>query len=404
MSCSGGEASLVADTAMGFDLRFRPYAETEKRAVADTLSPMVTVANPLDYHTFIWGDEAAHTQTFTAAMAPGFDLSMLILDFPREDKCSTETWEPAVNGIIAASEKTNARTVIVASLSELLPEDRCAQFIAAGIAPLCGIEDALVAADAAAAINEAWDAPSPIPLVATSINDPAASSVVLDEAEAKNRLRTFGVPVPKGFRVTNGREARKAANRAGYPVAVKGLGFAHKTEENAVFLNLRDAMSAEASAAGLLTRCDAVLIETMVPGGLVEMIVGVTRDPAYGLMLTVGAGGVMAELLEDTATLLLPSTDDEIAEAIASLKVAKLLAGWRGKPAADLPATIAAIQSVARFAEAHVDTLEELDINPLIVCEEGAFAADALIRISGAHSAKVDSGLLSECATKKEAP
>ena len=165
------------------------------------------------------------------------------------------------------------------------------------------------------------------------------------------------------------------------PLAIKALGIAHKTEAGAVRLGSYDPLDIEHDIKALLPLGEGVLVESMIEGGLVEMIVGLSRDPAYGLMLTVGAGGVMAELLGDTATMLLPVTDAKLREAIGTLKVAKLLAGWRGKPAADLDAAVEAILAVARFAEVNADTLEELDINPLIVCEKGAYAADALIRI-----------------------
>ncbi len=379
MSCSGGEASLMADTAIRHGLDFPPYTPAQREAVAVTLNPLVTVANPLDYHTFIWGDERAMTDTFTAAMQPGFDLSMLVLDFPRADRCSDESWNPAVAAIGAAATRTGKPAAVVASLGELLPEDRCDAFMASGIAPLCGLSEALAAADASARIAESWSRPLPAPTM------PARAApgepVLLDEATAKARLAEAGVPVPRGYVLTDARKARNAANRLGFPLVLKGMGFAHKTEANAVFLDIVDAGSAEAMVTELLGRCDSVLLERMISGGLVELIVGISRDPAYGPMLTIGAGGVMAELLTDTATLLLPVTEPEIGQALAGLRVSRLLAGWRGKPPADIKAAIAAIMAIARFAEAHADTLEELDVNPLIVCEENAWAVDALIRI-----------------------
>ncbi len=380
MSCSGGEASLVADLAMPFDLNFRPYEPTQEATISKTLNPLVTVANPLDYHTFIWGDEAAMTETFSAAMAPGFDLSMLILDFPREDRCSHETWEPAVRGIIAASQNVKARSAVVASLTELLPEDRCLQFMAAGIAPLGGIEDALIAADASATIGEAWQRDPNLPVTNSSLVA-GTPLQVLEESEAKALLRSSGVPIPAGRRVETVSELWSQSGTFDFPLAIKGQGIAHKTEANAVFLNVSDAEGVGAIVEELLTRCDSVLIENMIEGALVEMIVGVTRDPVYGPMLTFGAGGVLAELIQDSATLLLPATDAEIRSAISDLKVAKLIDGYRGKPAADLDAAIAAIQAIAQFALMHDDRLEELDVNPLILCEKGAYAVDALIRM-----------------------
>ena len=382
MSCSGGEASLVADTAMGQSLNFRAYTADQKVAISETLNPLVTVANPLDYHTFIWGDEDALTETFSAAMAPGFDLSMLICDFPRGDRCSVESWEPAVQGIISATRRTKARTAIVASLPELMPEDRCMQFMAAGIVPLGGIEDALIAADASAGIADAWEAPSAIPLARSMAGlSENAATTVWSEEESKRALEKHGLTIPYSEEAGNLKAAEEAAERAGYPVAVKAVGVAHKTEIGGVILNLMDRDQVNIAATKVMAHCDMVLVEKMIEGGLVELIVGVTRDLVYGPMLTIGAGGVLAELLEDTATLLLPATDNDIHLALSGLKIAKLIAGYRGKPAADLDAAVAAIQSIAKFAEANAETLEELDVNPLIVCEEGAYAADALIRV-----------------------
>jgi hypothetical protein len=118
----------------------------------------------------------------------------------------------------------------------------------------------------------------------------------------------------------------------------------------------------------------------MITGAVAELIVGVTRDPQFGLGLVIGAGGILTELLQDSRTLLLPTNRNEIEIALKSLKVWKLITGYRGK-SGDADATIAAIESIARFAEAHADTLEELDVNPLLVLPKGAIAVDALVKM-----------------------
>jgi len=386
MSCSGGEASLMADTAARHRLDFPPYDAAQRAAVAATLNPMVTVANPLDYHTFSWGDEGAMADTFAAAMAPNgaglFDLSMLVLDFPRTDRCSDESWDPAVAAIGTAARRTGRPAAVVATLGELLPEDRCDAFVASGIAPLCGIAEALAAADAAATLGEAWARETPAPVLdASPIDSPAHT---LGEHETKRMLAAHGVPVPEGGEVQTVAEAQALAERLGYPVALKATGLAHKTEAGGVHLNLSDRDAVARAADAVLRASSAVLVERMVTDGLVELIVGVTRDPVYGLMLTVGAGGVMAELLADTAILLLPVTEGEVARALASLRVSALLSGWRGGPPADMDAAVSAILSVVRFAQTHAQALDELDVNPLILCRSGAWAADALLRLRSA--------------------
>ena len=120
----------------------------------------------------------------------------------------------------------------------------------------------------------------------------------------------------------------------------------------------------------------------MIAGAVAELIVGVTRDPTGLMALTIGAGGILTELLRDSATLILPTTAEAIGAALAGLRLAPILAGYRDRPAADLAAVTDAIRAIAAFAEAHAGRLAELDVNPLIATPTGAFAADALIRLS----------------------
>ena len=119
----------------------------------------------------------------------------------------------------------------------------------------------------------------------------------------------------------------------------------------------------------------------MIADGVAELLLGVSRDAVFGLTLTIGAGGVLTELLKDSATLLLPTDEKEIRGALAGLRCAPLLTGFRGRPAADVDAVVECAMQLGKFAEAHMDLLEEVDINPLIALPKGAAAADALIRI-----------------------
>ena len=176
-------------------------------------------------------------------------------------------------------------------------------------------------------------------------------------------------------------EAVAAAAALGYPVAMKALGLAHKSEHGAVRLGLRDEMAVAGAARGLQSLGTGLYVERMVDGGLAELIVGITSDPLFGPVMTLGSGGVLVELMKDSATLLLPASAGEVERALRSLKMFPLLDGYRGRPKADLDAAIRAILGIADFALAHAGTLAELDINPLIVCEEGrgASIADALM-------------------------
>jgi succinyl-CoA synthetase beta subunit len=122
-----------------------------------------------------------------------------------------------------------------------------------------------------------------------------------------------------------------------------------------------------------------VLVERMVGDVVAELIVGIQRDPQFGLALVVGAGGILVELVEDAAMLLLPTSAEEVEAAIRRLKIFKLLQGYRGKPAADIPALVKSVMAIAAFAEANRANLLELDVNPLMVRADGAVAVDALV-------------------------
>ena len=112
-----------------------------------------------------------------------------------------------------------------------------------------------------------------------------------------------------------------------------------------------------------------------------ELIVGVMRDPTFGLALTIGSGGILVELLKDSANLADPGSAEEIESAVQRLKSAPLLEGYRGSPQADIDATVQAIVAIQQFAIANSGSLLELDVNPLLIGAqgEGVFAADALI-------------------------
>ncbi len=193
--------------------------------------------------------------------------------------------------------------------------------------------------------------------------------VALDEWQGKQLLAGYGIAHPGGCLVASATEAVCVADTMGYPVVVKAVGaaLAHKSEMGAVALNLRDAAAIDIATSRMAELGDAVLVEPMVTDTVAELLVGVVRDPQVGLCLVLGAGGVLVELLADRALLLLPTTEGDLREALLGLKSAPLLQGFRGRPAGDVDAAVAAALAVARFAVAHADRLVELDINPLIV-------------------------------------
>ena len=272
--------------------------------------------------------------------------------------------------------------MIVATLGENMPEGKAAWLVERSVAPLCGIREALAAIECAATIGAAWRTPISAPLI--SAEPACGESRILNEADAKAHLTAFGVEVPPGQVVGTPDEALSAARLLGGAVALKALGLAHKTEQHALRLGLSQAEEIRAAAEELLALSERLLVERFTDGIVAELIVGLHRDPELGLMLTLGSGGVLVELLGDSITLLLPVNEAEVRSALAALRCAPLLAGHRGQRPADIDATVTAIIRIADFAIAHGAGLQELDVNPLAVLEQGrgAVALDALMRLT----------------------
>jgi acetyl-CoA synthetase len=389
LSCSGGEAALVADLAPAHGLSFPPFSEAAARGVAATLNDLVHIDNPLDYHTFIWNQREALENTFAAAMAGGFDTALLILDTPTHPAMKPDSWLVTARAWAAAQRRVGARAVVVATLPEGMPPRLADELGAAGIAPLIGIEDALSALAAAAAIDERYARPVaalPWPTGPTSRAmpdddlDAATTGRVVRESEAKALLARYGLVVPMTAECALA-DAPQVAARIGFPVVLKisDDAIAHKSDVGGVALGLRSADEVTAAAGRMVALGDRVLVEQMVGGAVAELIVGVVRDPQFGFALLIGAGGVLAELITDSVTLLLPATHEDIERAVKRLRVWTLIEGHRGRKG-DPDSVLRAIEAIADFAEAHRDDLLELDVNPLLVLPDRAVAVDALIK------------------------
>jgi len=369
ISCSGGEASLIADMSVGRNLEFPALNSHQVSDLRAALGPMVALANPLDYHTYIWRDTAAMTRAWSGMTGAGIAMTMSIVDYPVTDRSD---WVCATQAALNVRAETGAPFAVVASLPELMPMDVATQLMAGGVVPLMGMHEALTAVEAAASIGvpEAQD------LVLPGTGEPVR---MLSEAEAKSALAAHGLEVPKSRLALNVAHAAEVAQDLPGRLALKGQGLAHKSESGAVVLGLR---ADDVAQAAQQIESDGFLIEEMIEGALAELLVGVTRDPAHGFVLTIAAGGVMTELMQDSVSLLVPASDAAIKQALTRLKCYPLVTGFRGKPKADVAAILRAVQAVQAYVIANVRHCCEVEINPLICTQNGAVAVDALIRLS----------------------
>ena len=248
-----------------------------------------------------------------------------------------------------------------------------------GIVSLYGFDEALQAAEIAADIGTAWQCEPTDPVLEPTAANP--KSITLDEDSAKQRLADFQVPIPPGHTVKSVQHALQSAEKLGYPLVLKALGIAHKTETNAVHLNLQSPDTLTNAANELFGLSDRLYLESLVEDVIAELIVGITHDVQFGLVMTIGSGGILVEIMQDSHTLVIPATRSQIENLLVELKSAPLFAGYRGKPKADINAAVDAIMAIQQYAISESALLLELDVNPLLLCAEGkgVFAADALI-------------------------
>jgi acyl-CoA synthetase (NDP forming) len=299
-------------------------------------------------------------------MLEPYDAGLYIIDSPRPDRCDPSSYDPAFRAIIDAQKATGKPAFPVASMAENFGEGRVQAMMEEGVCALLGLETALAAIKAAQtpAGVAGWR-----PVAAL----PQRETRTLSEAEGKALLAGAGVAVPAS--VTGATLAEVAGKvRFSAPYALKGLGFAHKTEAGAVRLGLAS-LDGQAEMPG----ATGYLVEEMVTGAVAEVLLGLRRDPVYGVTLTLGMGGVTAEVLADTVTLVLPVTEAQVLAAAQGLRLWPLLDGYRGRPKADIGAVAAMAVRLGEMMLAD-ESLEEIEINPVMVRETGAVAVDALIR------------------------
>ena len=232
------------------------------------------------------------------------------------------------------------------------------------------------------------------------ISDPAAATQAarlieaapgdrLTERESKAILDLYGIPTVREISADSADSAVAAAARLGFPLALKveSPDIAHKTEAGGVALNVRsdaelraayDRILANARAFAPQARINGVLLQPMVPAGI-EVVAGVRVDPLLGPLIVVGFGGVLVELLRDSAVDLAPVNAEEASRMLRKLKGSALFDGFRGAPAVDLHRLADIIVRVSEFAADQQDKISEVDINPIICSDSQQIAVDALI-------------------------
>jgi len=384
MSCSGGEAGMMADLIDGLDITFPSLDDLHKDRVKKALNDFVEVDNPLDYHTFIWGDRKRTSECFKQMISGNFAATMLLLDWPSNQKSEQKDWDLTLLALSDAISGTSEKTIVLASIADCMPKRIIKECKKYGIAPMIGLDICLKALNHSYRIGLAFQKSEMQSIdILRSPSDPTKSST-LTEFEGKKLLKKYGVPVPDGEIISSSSEALIVADKIHYPVTLKvsNAELVHKTDLGAVLVNINDSIELEKACQDLFKIGPSLLIEKMVHDPVAELIIGMDHDPIFGKYIVIGSGGILVELFKDSCPLLLPVSREDASMALLKLKIYPVINGYRNSPAGDLEAIIDAVLSVIKLISEN--DIAELDINPLLVLKggSGVIAVDALIKLN----------------------
>ena len=384
MSCSGGEAGMMADLIDGLDITFPSLDDLHKDRVKLALNDYVEVDNPLDYHTFIWGDRKRTSECFKQMISGNFAATMLLLDWPRTQESEQKDWDLTLLALSDAISGTREKTIVLASIADCMPKRIIKECQKYGIAPMIGLDICLKALNHSYRIGLAFQKSSMQSIeILRSLSHPSKIST-LTEFEGKKLLKKYGIPVPDGKIITSTSEALMAAEKIHYPITLKvsDVELAHKTELGAVMLNINDPLALEKACQDLFKIGSSLLIEKMVQDSVAELIVGVGLDPIFGKYIIIGSGGILVELFKESIPLLFPVNREDVSLALSKLKAFPLINGYRGNPQGDVEMIIDCVMATVKLVSEN--DIDELDINPLLVLKRGSgvIAVDTLIKLN----------------------
>jgi acyl-CoA synthetase (NDP forming) len=392
VTASGGANDVIADRAYDERIEIPAFAESTVERLGQVLPPFAAICNPLDITGFVLADAAkAAAAPGDAALNavvddPGVDFILNAVAIPVEKPPDPAPLHRRLAGIVATQNRTDKPIVhFLYTCTDLSPYARevLAEY---GLHVMGGMEFGLKAVGHALRWSEARSQPSLVPSTVELFNE-AGTAGPWSEARSRDFVAGYGVPVVPAELVTTAAEAEAAAERLGYPVAVKvcAAELTHKSDIGGVVLGVTDgATAADAfttvTAAGRehTTEVEGALVSPMRGTGI-ELFAGVTVDPSFGPVLAVGLGGVFIEVLRDVSLRALPVAPDEVERMLGELRGAAVLHGARGRPPVDLAAVAKAVAGLADAALALGPRLEAIEVNPLLVNGSTVEALDVLV-------------------------
>ena len=398
ITVSGGGGVLIADNCSRYGLEVISLTEQTRAQLKEFFPAYASTCNPVDLTSQLMVEPALFQQAIRTVMEdPLVDIGSFFysLDMPVPE---------ATRKIIEVYREIKKPLIIFSWPSGTQHADAAKKELVEAGVPV--IENIAAGLWAAASLAE-WANNSGRPLelpdltpgsakeeALAAIGEAGRLSKGLTEFSSKKLLKAYGIPVTREIVAGSPDEAVRAAQTLGYPVVLKieSPDTLHKTEAGGVKLNLTgeievrqafEEIVSRARACYPSARIDGVLVQEMLSPGL-EVIIGIKRDPVFGPVVLFGLGGILVEVLKDVAVRAAPLSERDAREMLAEIRGSALLDGVRGQRPRDKGALVGILMKVSRLAAELSDQVEELDINPLIVYEEGAgaVAADALVIIN----------------------
>ena len=382
---SGGERALFVDLATDLGIPLAKISDETRERIDAVLDPGLVAENPLDaWGTGIDADriyresfQALHDDPDTAVVA-------FVVDLTRQGQPYDEGYLQVARDVWEATTKPFC---VISNLPATIAKDEVGMLRGAGIPVLEGTVTGLRALthlldDASARERPTAVSPPGSPAgIEGEWRRRFAEATDLSESAALGLLYAYDITVVDTLPARSPDEAERAAERIGYPVAVKTAvpGISHKSDVGGVRLGVVDPLELREAYRDLAERLGPdVTIAAMAPPG-VEVALGVVRDPTFGPLVVVAAGGVLVELIHDRKLALPPIDEDAARRLIDGLAMRPLLDGVRGAPPSDVDALARAVSRLSVLAVELGDVIAELDVNPVIVSPSGCVAVDALV-------------------------
>ncbi|MBV9138518.1 MAG: acetate--CoA ligase family protein [Hyphomicrobiales bacterium] len=374
---SGGERGMLIDLANRAGVGFAPLAEKTRARIQSRLDPGLEAVNPLD----AWGTGADFVPLFTDCLIDLMaDESASIGLFSADLRDHYYVHRGFADAALAAAKATSKPIAFATNYTQVRHDHIALELTRAGLPVLDGTSQALAAVRGALQYRDFLARPADRLPPRPTEEVPYLGNEPLDEAASLALLSRWGVPIFPHAVCDSLEAVRAAAERFGYPLVCKTAmaGILHKSDVDGVKLGLTDGVALECAYADLKERLGPRVLVAPMTEKAVEIALGMVKDPQFGAIVTVGAGGTLVELIDDRAAALAPFGPATARRLIDGLKLHRLLCGYRGAARVDLDRLAAIVSAFSAMAATLCDQIAEIDVNPLVAGRD-IFALDALI-------------------------